>query len=268
MGVSKSMTRSAVCASIVCFLPSRSTQKERDTESGNDYFFARYYTSALGRFSTPDWSAKTDPVPYATFDDPQSLNLYAYVRNNPLVRADADGHCAEDLCIGEAIAVVALWHATVATVAWLRSPSGQAAVDRAVQTTNQAIDKISNVLRSSTNGASKPPPAETPAPATSQSTPASPTPPDGGNNGNKKTEHGQQRADEARSGDSHREVGDANRVKAEGRTYTDSDNGNTVHVKGNRAVITDSEGNQVTQFKNTRANTAQRVKDGKWIPNS
>ena len=56
------------------------TQKERDTESGNDYFLARYYSSALGRFTTPDWSAKEDPVPYAVFDDPQSLNLYAYVQ--------------------------------------------------------------------------------------------------------------------------------------------------------------------------------------------
>jgi len=69
------------------------TQKERDTESGNDYFLARYYSSALGRFTTPDWSAKTDPVPYAVFTDPQSLNLYAYVRNNPLTRIDAAGHC-------------------------------------------------------------------------------------------------------------------------------------------------------------------------------
>jgi hypothetical protein len=31
-------------------------------------------------------------VPYADFSDPQSLNQYAYVRNNPLSRADADGH--------------------------------------------------------------------------------------------------------------------------------------------------------------------------------
>jgi RHS repeat-associated protein len=68
------------------------TQKERDTESGNDYFFARYYNSAIGRFTTPDWSAKADPVPYAVFTDPQSLNLYAHVRNNPLTREDADGH--------------------------------------------------------------------------------------------------------------------------------------------------------------------------------
>jgi len=69
------------------------TGKVRDSETGNDYFLARYYSSALGRFTTPDWSAKTDPVPYAVFTDPQSLNLYAYVRNNPLTRVDADGHC-------------------------------------------------------------------------------------------------------------------------------------------------------------------------------
>jgi RHS repeat-associated protein len=71
----------------------RSTGKERDTESGNDYFDARYYSSAMGRFMSPDWSAKEDPVPYASLDDPQSLNLYSYVRNNPLTRVDADGHC-------------------------------------------------------------------------------------------------------------------------------------------------------------------------------
>ncbi len=72
------------------------TGKERDSESGNDYFDARYYSSAMGRFMSPDWAAKASPVPYATFGDPQSLNLYAYVRNNPLTRVDADGHCCED----------------------------------------------------------------------------------------------------------------------------------------------------------------------------
>lgn len=41
---------------------------------------------------TPDWSAKPQGVPYAVLDDPQSLNLYAYVRNNPLNRTDASGH--------------------------------------------------------------------------------------------------------------------------------------------------------------------------------
>jgi RHS repeat-associated protein len=69
------------------------TGKERDTESGNDYFGARYYGSSLGRFMTPDWAARPTAVPYAVFGDPQSLNLYGYVRNDPISRADADGHC-------------------------------------------------------------------------------------------------------------------------------------------------------------------------------
>ena len=68
------------------------TGKERDAESGNDYFGARYYASSMGRFMSPDWSAKEDPVPYAKLDDPQSLNLYAYVRNNPLGGVDSNGH--------------------------------------------------------------------------------------------------------------------------------------------------------------------------------
>ena len=68
------------------------TGKERDVESGNDYFEARYYASGFGRFMSPDWSAKEEPVPYAKLDDPQSLNLYAYVRDNPVTGFDPDGH--------------------------------------------------------------------------------------------------------------------------------------------------------------------------------
>ncbi len=68
------------------------TGKERDTETGLDYFGARYYASTMGRFLSPDWSAKEEPVPYAKLDNPQTLNLYAYVGNNPLIHIDADGH--------------------------------------------------------------------------------------------------------------------------------------------------------------------------------
>ena len=68
------------------------TGKERDSESGLDNFGARYFTSSLGRFMTPDWATRPTAVPYAVFGDPQSLNLYTYVRNDPVTRADADGH--------------------------------------------------------------------------------------------------------------------------------------------------------------------------------
>jgi hypothetical protein len=44
---------------------------------------------------TPDWSADPEPVPYANYDDPQSLNLFSYTRNSPLSNVDLDGHgCA------------------------------------------------------------------------------------------------------------------------------------------------------------------------------
>jgi RHS repeat-associated protein len=64
---------------------SRSTGKERDAESGLDYFGARYYGSALGRFTSPDDGSDQHP------EDPQSWNLYGYVRNNPLKNTDPSG---------------------------------------------------------------------------------------------------------------------------------------------------------------------------------
>ncbi len=73
--------------------PMHFTGKERDSESGLDNFGARYDSSQYGRFMTPDWSAKPMNVPYAQLGDPQSLNLYSYVENNPLSRSDPDGHC-------------------------------------------------------------------------------------------------------------------------------------------------------------------------------
>ncbi|HEX4019860.1 MAG TPA: RHS repeat-associated core domain-containing protein [Acidobacteriaceae bacterium] len=71
------------------------TGKERDAESGNDYFGARYYESAMGRWLSPDWSDDPDPVPYADLSDPQTLNLYGYAHNNPLTLRDPDGHHQE-----------------------------------------------------------------------------------------------------------------------------------------------------------------------------
>jgi len=72
------------------------TGKERDTESGLDYFGARYYASTMGRWMSPDWADKPEAVPYSKLDNPQTLNLYGYVNNNPLSQADPDGHCCWD----------------------------------------------------------------------------------------------------------------------------------------------------------------------------
>lgn len=73
--------------------PLHFTGKEHDTETGLENFGARYDSSSSGRFMTPDWSAKPIAVPYAEFGDPQSLDLYVYVRDNPASHADVDGHC-------------------------------------------------------------------------------------------------------------------------------------------------------------------------------
>ena len=74
------------------------TGKERDPETGCDYFGARYYCNPIGRFITPDWAGAPTAVPYAHFGNPQSLNLYSYVQNNPTTFGDPDGHCPDGIC--------------------------------------------------------------------------------------------------------------------------------------------------------------------------
>lgn len=68
------------------------TGKERDAETNLDYFGARYFSSGLGRWMSPDWAATPANVPYAILSDPQSLNLYSYVRNKATAAIDVDGH--------------------------------------------------------------------------------------------------------------------------------------------------------------------------------
>ncbi len=80
------MTQSTVCTSDACFAAAHFTGKERDTESGNDYFGARYYASSMGRWLSPDPSNLGVDI-YL----PQTWNRYNYAVNNPLSIADRNG---------------------------------------------------------------------------------------------------------------------------------------------------------------------------------
>jgi RHS repeat-associated protein len=65
------------------------TQKERDHETGLDYFGARYYASTEGRFTSPD-----KPFADQFQTNPQSWNTYSYVRNSPCNNLDVKGRCS------------------------------------------------------------------------------------------------------------------------------------------------------------------------------
>ena len=63
------------------------TGQQWDSESGLHYFRARHYSTQFGRFMSPDPTG----IFLGNLNDPQSLNLYAYVRNNPLAFVDPTG---------------------------------------------------------------------------------------------------------------------------------------------------------------------------------
>ncbi|MEM4188872.1 MAG: RHS repeat-associated core domain-containing protein [Candidatus Hadarchaeum sp.] len=86
---------------------------ERDTLSSLDSMHARFYAPWGGRFLSVDPGRDDD------FHKPQSFNLYAYVRNNPVNAVDQSGRAA--------VAAIPAWYVGAAlagaTSAWLAAPS-------------------------------------------------------------------------------------------------------------------------------------------------
>jgi RHS repeat-associated protein len=94
-------------------IESRSSGKERDAETGLDFFLARYYSGAQGRFLSVDPENAG-----AKLKNPQSWNAYAYALNNPLRYVDPDGLDSDD-CYVDGVSV----HCSAAQT-WLNSGAG------------------------------------------------------------------------------------------------------------------------------------------------
>ncbi len=95
------------------------TGKERDQETGYDYFGARYYAARTGRFAT------IDPV-YTwqeNLEDPQRWNRYASVRNNPLRYTDPDGKFFVPLIIAGAVLYAILTSPDIANAPGPQDPT-------------------------------------------------------------------------------------------------------------------------------------------------
>lgn len=175
-----------------------SSGKERDSETGLDYFGARYYGSNIGRFLSPDEFSGgpvdafggdptlPGPLPYADITNPQSLNKYSYTYNNPLRYTDPDGHCVWDLCIGEGYAVYVVGAAVVTTGAVLWTYRDQ--IKEGVKGLGNAI---SNTFNSDEGNKNTPPPP----PGTSQT--QTNTAPGGPNDSNNKNDKNDKKAEKA-----------------------------------------------------------------------
>lgn len=129
------------------------TGKEKDQESGLSYYDSRYYSSKMQRFIQPDTLL---PNVY----DPQQLDRYSYVRNNPLRYTDPSGHNPILLELGLfGLAVIAaivftpaiLPHNTPAT----RNINPPQAIDNIYHNTKNLVNKgktlVSNTIQSTLN---------------------------------------------------------------------------------------------------------------------
>ena len=70
------------------------TGMERDTETGIDFFQARYMSPPEGRFTSPD-----NPFLSSNPADPQSWNLYSYAANDPMLFVDPTGEDPVQPCV-------------------------------------------------------------------------------------------------------------------------------------------------------------------------
>src|SRR5258708_12130092 len=108
------------------------TGQENDPETGLVYYHSRYYSPQMQRFVQPDTQL---PNIY----DPQQLNRYAYVGNNPITYNDPTGHCFWDACVVEGIGVFELSVLAIGAVAALEASIHHTQVSHAVVATVSSV---------------------------------------------------------------------------------------------------------------------------------
>lgn len=118
------------------------TGQEKDSETGLNYYDARFYNSHIQRFIQPD------PV-LPDIYDPQLLNRYSYVRNNPLKYTDPTGN--NPLAIGLLVLLGIVYFGSGGSI-YLSSPQVQKNNQKATKTIVSAVrDQVSKAVNNVAN---------------------------------------------------------------------------------------------------------------------
>jgi hypothetical protein len=265
-----------------------------------DYFNARYYSSAQGRFTSVDPLMRS-----ASISDPETFNRYTYVSNNPLNLTDPTGEqqqCPEgqkcdqngNIIVGVVGSVTVTsgtpvttaipdstpiyessWLSRLGSWLWRGAKATGRGIGEGALRVGGAVAII--VLNPVETGRPCGPNSsdEICKPATMSDEPdadtsANPDPednkPDSSENTPESTEHDKKRKSEGRKGnDPRRDIGDANRVRREGKRYID-ENGNIVYVgkKGHTVIYDSSEQRIITRNTYTKKQVQSRLNSGKW----